>query len=129
MRVVLNSGFGGFGISDEALMRLIEQGAAVVVECPYSPPLAPVPLRDGFIGDKGYPGRVNKGGISYCLAGGDGVRADPDLVAVVSEMGEEAGDDLSTLVIIEIPDSIDWYIEDHNGFETVHEEHRWWGGE
>jgi len=130
MKIVINSGHGAFGISNEALIRLIERGASIVLEHPYSPPLDPVPLRDGFIGDKDYPGMVDKDSVSYCLAGGDDVRGNPDLVAVVEELGKDAGDDLSTLVVIDIPEDVcGWYIIDWAGFEEVHEEHRWWGGE
>jgi len=30
------------------------------------------------------------------------------------------------LKIVEVPDGIKWYIEDYNGVEEVHEEHRKW---
>ena len=152
MRVVINNAPGGFGISNEALIRLIERGAAIVIEVPCSCPLDPesvrlvrlsaiavgpgetaypvlaklYPLRDGFIGYHGCEGVVGKDGAVYGLASGDAVRADADLVAVVREMGKDANDEHSALLVIEIPDNIDWYIEDQQGIEEVHEEHRTW---
>lgn len=53
-------------------------------------------------------------------------RDDPYLIQVVEEMGEEAADWLSKLKVIEIPDDVDWVIEEYDGFEHVAEAHRTW---
>lgn len=54
-------------------------------------------------------------------------RDDPDLIRVVEELGEQANDDCSKLVIVEIPDNVKWYIDEHEGgSESIHEEHRSW---
>jgi hypothetical protein len=50
------------------------------------------------------------------------VRCHPDLVAVVEELGSEAGD----LKVIEIPDDVEWIIDEHEGSEYVAEKHRTW---
>jgi len=58
---------------------------------------------------------------------GDPDRDDPDLIKVVEELGEEANDSYSKLVIVEIPDGVDWEIDEYDGYETIHEKHRSWG--
>jgi len=53
-------------------------------------------------------------------------RDDKDLVAVVRELGAEANDSHSELVIVEIPENVKWYIDEYDGIEVVHEFHRSW---
>ena len=53
-------------------------------------------------------------------------RADPNLIKVVEELGEEASGRLSKLKIVEIPDGVEWTIEEHDGNEWVAEKHRTW---
>lgn len=53
-------------------------------------------------------------------------RNDPRLVAVVEELGDEANTWCSSLTIAEIPDDVDWVIEDYDGVEWVSERHRTW---
>ena len=47
-------------------------------------------------------------------------RCDPILVDIVEELGEEANDSCSKLVIAEIPDEYDYWIEDYDGVESIH---------
>lgn len=53
-------------------------------------------------------------------------RDDPDLVAVVEELGEVADGFCSKLKIVEIPDGTDWAISNYDGMESVYETHRSW---
>lgn len=54
-------------------------------------------------------------------------RDDPDLIAVVKALGDEANTDVSDLAIVEIPDGIEWIIEtDDEGHEWVAEKHHVW---
>ena len=46
---------------------------------------------------------------------------------VVEEMGEESHGRFSKLRIVEIPDDIDFEIEEYDGMETVSERHQTWG--
>ncbi len=57
------------------------------------------------------------------------MRTDPKLVDCVEKLGPRASEDaVSNLIVIEIPNDVDWYIRDDRGIETVEEKHRIWGG-
>ncbi len=53
-------------------------------------------------------------------------RDDEILVRVVKELGMEANGEHSELKIVEIPNNIDWEIDDYDGMETIREKHREW---
>lgn len=51
-------------------------------------------------------------------------RANPILVQVVEELGDAANGAHAKLRIAEVPDDIKWHIEEYDGAESVHEDHR-----
>ena len=53
-------------------------------------------------------------------------RDDAHLIAVVELMGTEANNRFSELKIVEIPDDVNWCIEEYDGCEWVAERHRTW---
>jgi hypothetical protein len=53
-------------------------------------------------------------------------RTDPTLVAIVEKLGEEASGLLSKLVVVEVPDDVDWEIDEYDGMERVRERSREW---
>ena len=53
-------------------------------------------------------------------------RTDPLLIQVVEELGELADGSCAKLSIVEIPDGIEWEIDEYDGIETIHEKHRSW---
>ena len=53
-------------------------------------------------------------------------RADPLLVQVVEELGAEANGDSAKLEVVEIPDRVEYTVEEHDGIESIHEKHRVW---
>lgn len=53
-------------------------------------------------------------------------RADPDLVAVVQLLGDDADGPAASLKIIEIPDGISYHIGEQQGEEWVAEDHQTW---
>ena len=53
-------------------------------------------------------------------------RDDEKLVAVVEELAEKANTILSNLVVVSIPEDVEWTIQDYDGIEWVAEKHRTW---
>lgn len=53
-------------------------------------------------------------------------RTDPLLIQVIEELGEEANSRFSRLEIVEIPDELEWEIDDNDGYETIREKGRSW---
>ena len=51
-------------------------------------------------------------------------RKDPRLVSVVERLSDKADGRYAKLLVVEIPDDMPFYIDDWDGFETVHEKHR-----
>jgi len=63
----------------------------------------------------------------YCFYSNSINRTDKDLIKVVKELGDKANTIVSDLKIIEIPDDIEYEIEEYDGFEWVSEKHMTWG--
>lgn len=54
-------------------------------------------------------------------------RNDPKLVKVVEELGsKDASGEHAELKIVEIPDDVEWQIEEYDGYEHIAEKHRTW---
>lgn len=53
-------------------------------------------------------------------------RDDEALVRVVELLGERANSRFSELKIVEIPDDVEWTIQEYDGMEWVAEKHRTW---
>lgn len=56
----------------------------------------------------------------------DDFRTNPTLIQIVEEMGQSASERYSKIVVIEIPDDVDWVIKEYDGNEWVAEKHRTW---
>jgi len=53
-------------------------------------------------------------------------RDDPALVQVVEELGKDANGECAALKIVEIPEDVDWFVQEYDGAEWVAEKHRTW---
>lgn len=53
-------------------------------------------------------------------------RDDAMLVRVVEELGGASNGLYSDLTVVEIPDGVDYEIDEYDGIETIHEVHRSW---
>lgn len=51
---------------------------------------------------------------------------DKDLVEVVELLGDKANGSYAKLRIVEIPDDVNFVIEEYDGIESIHEAHRSW---
>ena len=53
-------------------------------------------------------------------------RTNPKLIECVETLGERASGRCASLTVVEIPDNVDWYIDDYDGSESIEEVHNSW---
>jgi len=109
--IVINRKIGGFAVSEELFLKLLDMGIPEIEEewNTYRE------LIDDF----------NDAPVNYscCYLNRD----DHRLVSLVKQMGDAANGSTSKLEVVEVPDLVDWYIyEDEVGMEWVHEKHGVW---
>ena len=140
MKVVVNRCYGGFGLSEEALQSYLKKRG---LPC-YRYEQTKYKFRDNinvwekcdsfsigslftyhYTKDHGdfIVDELPKDGYFYI---GNVDRNDPDLVAVVEELGMAADGRHASLKIVEIPDDVEWDISEYDGMEEIHEVHRSW---
>jgi hypothetical protein len=56
----------------------------------------------------------------------DNHRENPRLIEVVEVLGNKANGRSANLIVVEVPDDAEWYIDEYDGYETIREEHRIW---
>lgn len=135
MKVVVNSTFGGFGLSVEALKLMVirrskfihEQKIDKVIKSFYKDEDFTIDLDDGFKGHTRRP-FIRKDGIQYSHDDCENSsRVDPVLIEIVEKLGKKSYGRHAELSVVEIPDDIKWYIRDNEGgWESIEEEHRSW---
>lgn len=103
MKVVINRCYGGFSVSAAVMERLG----------------LPLTFADEVAAGREYSRNCN---FLYGVE-----RNDPRLVAAVEELGEAANGTHSELKVVEVPDGVRWHIEEYDGWESIHEDHRAWG--
>jgi len=107
MKIVINTCYGGFSISKECAELMAKKG------CPIAK--AELEQESEFYG-YGY------------VEGSNGYdRTSKFLVEAVEELGEKANTWASRLKVVEIPDGVDYYIDEYDGIESVHQTHESWG--
>ena len=62
----------------------------------------------------------------YFLNLDENFREDKTLIEVVEELGEKANTFYSNLKIVEIPDDLDYVIDNYDGIETLHQKVQEW---
>jgi hypothetical protein len=115
-KIVVNACYGGFGLSHAAIMRYSELAG-----------LRLQATKGSSFGFEYYTyyvdGIIDDDHVWYC---GDLERTDPYLVQVVEELGKSAAGTFASLRIADVPNDVEWYINDYDGIETVCEKHRKW---
>jgi len=149
MKVVINDCFGGFNLSHKAVMRYAElkginlypwidniskkvYGDRATLDNPH------ICIHYTTVPEDEYQkaeeeeskkpisrGRYNKTN-DYYFSERDINRTDPLLIKVIKEMGNDANGHCAELKIINIPDDVEWEIEEYDGSEWVAEKHRTW---
>jgi hypothetical protein len=144
MKVVINKCFGGFGLSDAAYEKLIEWGIPVrgyikQKRNPKTMLYRPEPANDGeIIFDRTLTPNDELNNAEHIKFLGrywdtwtSSSRTHPLLVKVVEELGgghrTGASDNFANLVVVEIPDGIEYTIEEYAGREHIAEVHKTWG--
>lgn len=123
MKVAINKCYGGFDLSDEAFERLIELGMTACKEGEEGFGDADI----GIFGDTENTCILGKYFFSKFSRYDPELRANPLLIQVIEELGDKASGSYSKLSIVEIPDDVEFTIEEYDGFEHVAEVHRTWG--
>jgi len=99
MKIVINTTWGGFGLSDIGDIEYLERSGLIIHGLTSWPP-------DYY--DSNIP------------------RNDPVLVQLIEEDSKLYGGRGSRLKVVEIPDDVDWEISNYDGQEHVAERHRTW---
>ena len=134
MKIVINTCYGGFGLSEKAFLRYAElKGLTVYPEgtgifTTYW--LVPEGEREDRTNYYSWPleeqRASNKRLAKQVMNEHTIPRDDPALVQVVEELGADANARFAELEVVEIPDGVAWQIEEYDGLEHVAEKHRTW---
>ena len=143
MKVVINECYGGFGLSKEACQRYFDlKGQQVWIEVDKK--FSALDMFTVWLVSPEKRLEIKEGEAYYKMSrdertdynwkysqqiwyqGDNLTRNDPILVQVVEEMGDKAWGRYAKLAIVEIPDDVQWIIEENDGMEWVAEKHRTW---
>lgn len=139
MKIAINKCYGGFSLSDKAIEMIMKRKG---LKC-YRYKQTKFNYSDGVDEYTRLDDNEPSSFIRYCTVDlGEKVekilyedcwyyrnleRTDEDLISVIEELGDEASGAYGRVVVIEIPDDVDWEIDDYDGIELIHEKHRVWG--
>ncbi len=155
MKVVINACYGGFSLSPKAVQRLAElqgrrcylfsyNGSSLNEYIPYEESTSKIRSLMFAAFDIPNPSEVLRANKDWHELTDDEKkasndlrsqhqidsrpenRADPLLVQVVEELGEAANGACAKLKVVEIPDGVDYEVDEYDGFESIHEKHRSW---
>jgi hypothetical protein len=139
MKIVINTCHGGFQLSHKAIVRYLEiLGKKVWIEededwqGKFNYWLVSKEERvinresDFWSMSREEKMAYNKAWSEQNFHDRDIARDDPILVQVVQELGIDANSRYSELKIVEIPDDVEWQIDEYDGNEWVAEKHRTW---
>lgn len=137
MKVILNKCYGGFCVSQEAHELYAKKKGIKIL--PYM-----IKFENGtgkyqkandinsvitayFTKDFGYFTEMSDDDLKGKRFYLDGeYREDPVLIEVVEELGDRASGRFSKLVVVDIPDGMEYEIDDYDGIETLHQKIEKW---
>ena len=143
-KIAINNCYGGFGLSHKAILNYAKRKGIELhaYDDERGEDGSRVPGRDRYLPYVQAEGTDDPWFIYYTTKpiGEDGKihedtyfathdfnRDDPDLISVIAEMGSKAASGMcANLKIVEIPDDIEWEIDEYDGMESIHEKHRSW---
>lgn len=118
MKIVINRCFGGAGLSKQAVDLILEQ-KGIQFEVVKNKSFA---LKESYY-HKGHAGDEKYYISDYSLLDD---RTDPVLISVIERLGQNANGFAADLAVIEIPDDVQWQLEEYDGREWIAEKHRRW---
>ena len=128
MKVVINKCYGGFGVSIEAMKRMVGKCEHVIAHDPVeyfgSKAKAQQAKADGL---RDYWYWDSKGRVVTDEHRSQDARNCPVLVSTVEDMKDAASSPLARLRIVNIPDVVTWELDEYDGVESIHEVHQSWG--
>jgi len=144
MKVVINRQFGGFGVSREVLLRLIKMKSKFVKKenadkyfswGKYAKKDYNItkksefkPFKDGYLKHWFIDDWLVKDGFVFYVDDEriNEFRTDKDVIKIVKKLGKKANGDHATLEIVEIPDDVEFEVQEYDGLEHIAEKHRTW---
>lgn len=131
MKVVINSCFGGFGLSHTGIMRYAELKNIKLYSSSDGGSFKSyytVPEEEFLrLSEQDKKNGNYKLSNAVYFSDHDIERTDAFLIQVVEELGKKANGCCASLRIVEIPDGIEWEIDEYDGSERIDEQHRSWG--
>lgn len=137
MKIVVNRCFGGFSLSKEAVELFYKRKGKTAYHFKYQGNYTNrtyLPLKKydsewfSTSFDVPNPNDFDQDVLwkDHFLTNRPENRTDEDLIYVVEKLGEKANGSCASLEVIEIPDDVNWEIDDYDGNESIHEQHRRW---
>ena len=128
INIAINTRVGGFRLSAKAIKRLaeLEGKECFFFVCQSFNKYVQVNIED--IGDSRFYAYsdCSLDSKNY-ISAHDYKRDNPKLIQVINELGDEVNTRFSSIKIVEIPEGVDWEIEeDSDGTEVVREKSRIW---
>jgi len=111
MKIVINDCHGGFSLSDEATEQYGQMKGLNLIKF------------DEAYGSTFY---INEEKPENYFSDRNIERNDLVLVWIVEQLAELANGFAAKLKVVEIPDDVDWQIDEYDGLEWVAEKHRTW---
>ena len=111
MKIAINTCYGGFGLSDRAIERYAELAGLDLVK---------------HEDDAGWGSHFYHRGTNEFFSAYNFDRTDPILIKTIEELGTVADGFCAQLKVVDVPDGVDWQIDEYDGIEWVAEKHRTW---
>lgn len=143
-KIVINRQYGGFSISKECAELMEEMG------CPQAKAemeewRKKMRWMEYYFENGKWPSELSKTNISFLeidaeyhsaptfhgYGYGEGfcegyARDSEFLISAVEQLKEKANGACASLEVVEIPDDVDWVVDEYDGYESIHEKHRSW---
>jgi hypothetical protein len=129
MKIVINDGYGGFGLSPKATQRYLELKGqkTYFYQCTYNLHNTTFERIDNidditslfFYCTTRDQGKLISDYPKDAFHSGDIKRNDPALIQVVEELGDEASGECATLKIVEIENGRWFKIDEYDGWESI----------